>query len=218
MASCNPFSSIKMNYFPIQGAAEPARLALVLGEIPFEDARLDRPAMTAMKEAGELPYGQLPTLVVDGKTIAQSDAIAKLCAKIAGLTPTDLILAAKVDEISQFIFQDCRDRVIAPSMRETDEAKKAAMRAEIAAKLLPEKLAFLESQVGPSGYLVGDGITMADIQFYCMANWVGMGNLDGIPKEVFFQFPKLTALVRTMNENPLIKKWNAEKNPTLPWC
>ncbi len=72
MASCNPFSSIKMNYFPIQGAAEPARLALVLGEIPFEDARLDRPAMTAMTEAGELPYGQLPTLVVDGKTIAQS--------------------------------------------------------------------------------------------------------------------------------------------------
>jgi glutathione S-transferase len=80
-----------------------------------------------------------------------------------------------VDELCQFIIQDCRDRVIVPSMRETDEAKKAAMRAEIAAKLLPEKLAMLEAQIGPSGYLVGEGITLADLQFYVMANWVGMG-------------------------------------------
>jgi hypothetical protein len=97
LAASNPFSSIKLNYFPIQGPAEPARLALVLGGIPFEvltslhspslhtlhshfpphhpftqDARHDRATMNAMKEAGELPYGQLPTLVVDGQTIAQS--------------------------------------------------------------------------------------------------------------------------------------------------
>ncbi len=44
------------------------------------------------------------------------------------------------------------------------------------------------------------------------------GTLDGIPKDVILQFPKLTALVRTLNENPKIKLWNADKNPKLPWC
>jgi hypothetical protein len=45
-----------------------------------------------------------------------------------------------------------------------------------------------------------------------------IGVLDGIPGDVILHFPKLTKLVRTLNEDPRIKEWNAEKNPKLPWC
>eukprot|EP00967_Tisochrysis_lutea_P024145 scaffold27695_cov31-Tisochrysis_lutea.AAC.4 len=54
------------------GPVEQARLALVLGGVPFDDARFDRDSFLAKKAAGELPYGQLPTMEVDGKTVAQS--------------------------------------------------------------------------------------------------------------------------------------------------
>merc|ERR1712194_292359 len=103
-------------------------------------------------------------------------------------------------------------------MREPDAAKKAEMREKAAKEGLPQKLALLENQVGPSGYLVGDTLTMADVHFYVFANWIGMGTLDGIPKDVVLQFPKLTALVQKLNDMPQIKQWNAEKNPKLPWC
>jgi len=42
--------------------------------------------------------------------------------------------------------------------------------------------------------------------------------LDGLTKECILACPKLTTLVRTLNDLPAIKQWNAEKNPKLPWC
>ena len=50
-----------------------------------------------------------------------------------------------------------------------------------------------------------------------MLNWVGMGVLDGVNKECILKFPKLTNLVRTINEMPAVAAWNAEKNPKLNW-
>jgi len=209
---------IALHYFPIQGPAEPIRLALVVGGVPFDDIRHTRAEMLAMKEAGELPYGQLPIAYIDGKRLAQSNAIGQYCAKVAGLVPADAFQAAKCDEIIQYIQQDVRERVIGPTMRESDAAKKAEMRKKAATVGLPEKLAILEKAVQPSGYLVGDALTMADLHFYVLANWIGMGTLDGIPKDVILAFPKLTNLVKKLNDTPQIKKWNAEKNPKLPWC
>ena len=106
---------LKITYFNIQGPAEPARLALVIGGVAFEDERLNRDEMMALREAGKLPWGQLPLCTVDGSTVfAQSPAIATYCAKLAGLYPEDPIAAARVDEIVNFINQDVRERCIAP--------------------------------------------------------------------------------------------------------
>ena len=170
------------------------------------------------KEAGELPYGQLPILYVDGKRLAQSLAISEWCARQAGLVPAESFEQAKVFEVVQFVTQDVRERIVAPTMREPDAAKKAEQRKKVNDETLPAKLAVLEGMVGSSGFLVGETLTMADLHFYCFANWVGMEVLDGITKECILAFPKLTALVRTLNDTPAIKQWNAEKNPKLPWC
>jgi|AntAceMinimDraft_5_1070358.scaffolds.fasta_scaffold156046_1 hypothetical protein len=43
-------------------------------------------------------------------------------------------------------------------------------------------MALLEKFVDPaSGFLAGSALTMADVQFYTLANWLGMGALDGEP-------------------------------------
>ena len=198
------------------GAA--ASLALVIGGVAFEDERLNRDEMMALREAGKLPWGQLPLCTVDGSTVfAQSPAIATYCAKLAGLYPEDPIAAARVDEIVNFINQDVRERCIAPTMREPDPEKKKALRAELQETKLPEKFAMLEKRLETTKFLCGDELTLADLSVYVMLNWVGMGVLDGVNKECILKFPKLTNLVRTINEMPEVKAWNAEKNPKLNW-
>merc|ERR1712227_377485 len=74
---------IKLYYmaFPFW-RAEVSRLALHLGNVPFEDVT-DLPFKTpeeraALRESGKAPFGQLPVLEVDGKIIAQTGARAKL--------------------------------------------------------------------------------------------------------------------------------------------
>ena len=209
---------LKITYFNIQGPAEPARLALVIGGVAFEDERLNRDEMMALREAGKLPWGQLPLCTVDGSTVfAQSPAIATYCAKLAGLYPEDPIAAARVDEIVHFLNQDVRERCIAPTMREPDPEKKKALRAELQETKLPEKFAMLEKRLEKTKFLCGDELTLADLSVYVMLNWVGMGVLDGVNKDCILKFPKLTNLVRTINEMPEVKAWNAEKNPKLNW-
>jgi len=215
---------IKLTYFNIQGPAEPTRLALTIGGVPFEDVRVDREQMLAMRAAGELNPdgccgGQLPQLVVDGKVLHQSMAMATYCAKLTGLYPDDPWLAAKCDEATQFIIQDVRGRLIEPSMRGSDE-EKAAARAKLTAESLPEKFGMMEKLLAanPSGWLVGDKLTIADLHLYVLCNWIGMGVLDGIPKSVITDQPCITALVKKINELPAVDTWNKEKNGgKLPW-
>jgi len=152
--------SIKLTYFPIQGPAEPSRLALTISGIPFEDVRVDRDTMLKLREDGKLSQPgvagtQLPQLEVDGKILQQSQAIATYCAKLAGLYPSDPWEAAKVDEVTQFIIQDIRGRMIEPSMRIEDADAKAKARAELNDTKLPEKFAIIDALLATTGYLVG---------------------------------------------------------------
>lgn len=56
MAAATP--KLKLTYFNIKARAEPTRLALHIGGIPFEDVRIEHSAWPAMKAS--MPLGQLP--------------------------------------------------------------------------------------------------------------------------------------------------------------
>ena len=84
---------LKMTYFNIKARAEPSRLALHIGGVPFEDVRIPFDAWARIKPT--MPYAQVPLLEVDGKPLAQSYAILMFCGRLAGLVPQDPFLAAK---------------------------------------------------------------------------------------------------------------------------
>ena len=91
-------SKLKLTYFDFHGGrGEPARLALSIGEIPFEDDRVP-PAEWEGRKA-QTPFGALPVLERDGQVVAQSNAINRYVGKLADLYPSDPWQAALCDEV-----------------------------------------------------------------------------------------------------------------------
>ena len=69
--------------------AEVSRIALFMGGIEFNDRRIDSEEFQRVKSNGCLddgtliPFGQLPVLVVNGVSVAQTGGIARFCGKLA---------------------------------------------------------------------------------------------------------------------------------------
>ena len=91
-------TKLRLTYFDFHGGrGEPARLALSIGGIPFEDDRV-KPGEWESRKA-DTPFGALPVLEVDGQVVAQSNAIDRYVGKLADLYPTDPWQAALCDEV-----------------------------------------------------------------------------------------------------------------------
>ncbi|MGA7181249.1 MAG: glutathione S-transferase N-terminal domain-containing protein [Thiobacillaceae bacterium] len=79
-------NKLKLTYFDFSGGrAEPARLALHIGGIPFEDHRFASRDFAEIRKA--TPLNQVPTLHVNAVQVTQSDAITRYAGKLAGLYP-----------------------------------------------------------------------------------------------------------------------------------
>ena len=92
--------------------AEVARLPLFMSNIEFEDFRITDEDLRYLKANGKLkdgtsiPFRQLPVLVVDGHSIAQSGGIARICGKLSGMYSENIIEAGKVDQIIEMPVQN----------------------------------------------------------------------------------------------------------------
>ena len=93
-----PGKTVKLTYFGLPGRAELARLAFAYGGIAFEDRRVTGDEWKVIKEAAPVPI-QLPMLEVDGTRVFQSIAIARYAGTLAGLIPSDPLLAAASDNL-----------------------------------------------------------------------------------------------------------------------
>lgn len=118
------------------------------------------------------PLGKMPAMEDDGFTLADSSAIIHYLEARhpdPALIPADPQERGRVvwwDEFGDTVLTACSgklffNRIVAPKFlgREGDLA--AAAQAE--AEELPKLLAYLESAIPASGYLVGDRLTLADL-------------------------------------------------------
>ena len=71
----------RLVYFNIEGAAEKARLAMVLAGVEFTDERLQMPSPDWPALKATLPNGQLPVLYFGDKVMCQSGAMARWAAR-----------------------------------------------------------------------------------------------------------------------------------------
>jgi len=204
---------LRLSYFKFPfWRAEVSRLALFLGDVPFENHHPSRDEFQKMKAEGELPFGQLPILLVNGEAIAQTGAIARFCGKLSGLYPEDNALdAARVDQLIDAA-TDITNRV-GLTMRIKDSDERLEARRVLARETLPLWLGYLESLLATSdsGFFVGENMTIADLAIWRLSAWLRGGILDGIPREILTPFPLLKAHCDRTEDTPRIREWMTEQ-------
>ncbi|CAB61104.1 glutathione transferase [Caenorhabditis elegans] len=206
--------SYKLTYFNVRGYGEPARILFHLADVPFEDFRMTIGDGTWENLKAKTPFGQAPVLSVDGFEIPQSAAINRYLAKqfgYAGKTPEEQAWTdAIVDQYKDFMV----------SIKEVGKASAAGKSAEevgkiIQSDLVPARDAFFVIinkilEKSKSGFLVGDGLTIADIVIVeCITT------LDKHQLFTASEQPKLVALREKVYAIPAIKKWVEIRPDTL---
>ena len=205
---------IKLIYFDMPfWRAEVARLPLFMSNIDFEDFRITSDDNKFLKENGKLkdgtiiPFRQLPVLVLEGQSIAQTGAIARICGKISGMYPEDMIEAGKVDQVIDTVTDI--NELLNPSMRENNPAIKKQMRVDLSKGALPQYFGYLEEilKSNNSGWFVGNEMTIADIAVWSLLGWIAQGVLDDIPQDLSKSFERLTHLFNEISKQPSVQEW-----------
>jgi glutathione S-transferase len=190
----NTFTSLRLRYLEFPGRAQAIRDTLRIGRIDFVDEHVTLDQFRDCRAAGEFPFGGIPVLVIetsDGRhCVAQSNAILRFAGRLTGLYPTDDPLQAlKVDE-ALGVGEDI-NCLLGPSLHELDTERKMAMRKVLAEETLPFWMGCLERLLvanGSTGFIVGKNLTIADLKLYWIIDWLTMGILDGIPKNLLDGF------------------------------
>ena len=196
--------------------AEVARITLFIADIKFDDFRINSEEFSYLQENRKLkdgtfiPFGQLPVLVINGQSIAQTGGIARICGKLSGMYPEDIIEAGEVDQIIDTVTDI--NELLNPSMRENDPIKKGAMRVELTNHDLPKYFGYLEDILNAknSHWFVGDKMSIADIAVWGLLGWIASGVLDDIPPGVINPFKRLKNLYNEVSQNPRVREWKVK--------
>src|SRR5439155_2874933 len=109
------------------GRGGPARLALSIAGIPFQDDRI--PGADWPRRKPTMLFGGLPVLEVDGAIVTQSNGINRYVGKLADLYPSDPWQAALCDEVMDAV-EDISSKVSA-TLNLPDDQKKAQRQAHV---------------------------------------------------------------------------------------
>lgn len=200
---------LKLSYFDFHGGrAEPARLAMHIGGIAFEDHRLTYPEFGEFRKT--TPFGQVPTLEVDGLMVTQSDAMTRYVGKLAGLYPTDPFQALLCDEVLSVI-EDASVK-IGPTYRMTGDAQKEA-RLALVNESMPVYLGWLQRKLLEQGgeYFVENRLTIADLKVFVDVRGLNSGRLDHVPSDLVEKVaPELNAHLQRIAKTPAIAEYYAK--------
>jgi glutathione S-transferase len=200
---------LKLNYFDFHGGrAEPVRLALHLGGVAFEDHRFTFPEFAAFRTT--TPFGQVPTLHVDGLQVTQSDAILRYAGKLAGLYPTDPLQALLCDEVA-YVVEEASVR-IGPTFRMSGEEQKAARLALVNGSM-PVYLAWLQAQLEAHGgeFFADNRLTVADLKVFVDVRGLNSGRLDHVPTDLVERVaPALNAHMQRVASTPGVQAYYAQ--------
>ena len=184
-------AKLKLTYFDFDGGrGEPARLALHIGGIPFEDQRIAGKDWPAFRD--KTPFLAMPMLEVDGKVVSQSNSINRYIGKLTGLYPKDDLQALLCDEIMDAA-EDIGTRIAQTIDLPEDDKKKA--REELATGRITRYLEQFQARLKASGgeYFADKRLTVADLKVFMWIRWLRAGVLDHIPKDLVDRVSPLLA-------------------------
>jgi prostaglandin-H2 D-isomerase / glutathione transferase len=200
---------LKLSYFDMHGGrAEPVRLALAVGGIAFEDHRFAYPAFAEVRKT--TPFGQVPTLQVDGVQVTQCDAMLRYAGKLAGLYPNDPFQALLCDEVA-YVVEEAGVK-LGPTYRMAGEEQKAARLALVNGSM-PVYLAWLQTQLLAHGgeYFADKRLTVADLKVFIDVRTLNSGRLDHVPTDLVERVaPALNAHQQRIAQTPAVQQYYAK--------
>ena len=206
MSEANQNCSVpRFIYWKLAVRAQAPMLLLHAANIPYtwDDAT----ANTWPEPKSAQPFGQLPVLVDDGYTIAQSGTITRYCAKLAGLWPQNPKGWLKVD----MLIEHCADifNMMAKAKYAGDTAAQRKAWKELAEKKYPEHVAWLVKMLGDDDYFGGDKPNAGDVVVFSVLNLAERANI-ACP---IATFPTLLEHSRRVAEMGSIKEYLAANHP-----
>jgi len=207
-------SKPRLVYFDIDGArGEAARLAMVIGGVPFEDDRVKFADWENRKPS--TPFGALPVLERDGQAVAQSNGINRYVGKLAGLYPDDAWQAALCDEAMDAV-EEIATKVWATMPLPAPEKK--AQRESLAAGPLSYSLDRLQQRLLAHGgeYFADGRLTVADLKVFVWIRHLKSGQLDHVPVDLPDRVaPRLVEHHDRVKEHPAVKAYYAAREVAL---
>lgn len=200
---------LKLTYFDIHGGrGEPARLALYLGGVAFEDDRISFQEFGAKRAS--YPFKRVPVLQIDDVELSQCNSINRYVGKLAGLYPSDPLQAAYCDEAMDAVEDIVSQQVVTMSIK--DETEKKAAREALAdgpLRLYLQKLqAMLEARGGD--YFSDGRLTVADLKVMVVVRSLRSGILDYVPTDLPDKLaPKLVEHLDRVLGHPKVAEYYA---------
>lgn len=198
-------AKLKLTYFDFPGGrVEPARLALHIGGIEFEDFRFSFAEFAEVKKT--MPLKQVPVLEIDGQQITQCNGINRYVGKLAGLYPQDDYQALLCDEIMDAL-EDAVTKLARTFGLQGEELQSA--RETLVAGPLTQYLAWADEKL-EGDFFVGDSLTMADLKVMVWVKTLNAGHLEHIPTDLVERLaPKLNAHAKRIGQTPAIAEYYA---------
>ncbi len=174
---------LELTYFDMHGGrGEPARLAMYIGGVDFEDKRI------SFRQFGDahssFPFKRVPMLEIDGTQLSQCNAINRYVGRLAGLYPTDPLQAAFCDEAMDAV-EDIISKVTT-TFSIKDEAEKKAARQALADGPIAVYLERLQELLEAHGgeYFADGRLTVADLKVMVWVRSLRSGVLDHMPQDL----------------------------------
>jgi len=207
-------------YFESPGYAEPTRLCLEISQVSWKNTTVDWDGFQELKDSGELPYGYLPILKTPQGTLAESNALMRYAAALAGLEPEDLYLRGKVDEILELI-QGWRAS-FTPTFYIEDLDEKIAARKALFAEgaKIDVGLKDLESLIEASstGWIADtEDMTLADVKAFLNTFMMFSGQFDGIDASMLKPYPLLMKYHDHMANDARVKAYYGRDDDEIRW-
>jgi glutathione S-transferase len=200
---------LKLTYFDFNGGrGEPARLAMHIGNIAFEDFRFPFSEFTELKKT--TPFNQVPVLEVDGHQITQCNSITRFVGKLAGLYPEDDVQALHCDEVMDVVEDaTCKLATTFSLQGEAQQQARESLVTGSIANYLQWAEACLETQGGE--YFADNRLTIADLKAFLLIDWLNSGKLDHIPTDLVSRVaPKLNEYSKRIANTPAILAYYAK--------
>lgn len=192
-------------YFNARGLAELTRWLLAYADITYKDERIEEADWPAKKST--IIGGKVPVLMVDGKPLPQSLAIARYVAKEAGLVPQDNLKAAFCDAAADTLAEMMGEVYKVLFSSKTEEEKKQQIKEEVYPNVVEPILTRLQKRLSEKEWFAGDTLTWTDLHLS-----VVFGEMQKRRPEFLTPFPAVDALVQKVRALPKIKEW-IEKAP-----